>query len=102
MNGRVLEPQGDRLELAKEVDRQIVEILESVGHRLSKIAFLAEYDRRGRENKLDYIWSEQTVVNALARLNGSVIDNRQDTKPRGYGLPHWKDGGPNAVNRFKP
>jgi len=90
-------PSSPKKSQTKDVDRQVVEILETLGRRLTKTKFLAEFERHGREKKEDYPWSEQTVVNALVRLNrDGVIDNRRDTKPRGYGLPHWKDGGPNA------
>jgi hypothetical protein len=91
--GKDFPPEWERVEREAEtnpseweVDRQIIETLRAVGHRLTTDDLLAEAANRG------LILSEHTVKRRLAAL---VRDKRLTSGGRGrgskgYGLPDWE------------
>jgi hypothetical protein len=71
----------------RESDRQIIETLRAVGHRLTTTELIDEMAQRGLNP------SDSTVKKRLAAMvkNGQLT-NDPKAKPRGYGLPEWRDG----------
>jgi hypothetical protein len=65
-------------------DREILDVLKDVGHRLSTREILAEMTRRGHNP------SESTVGHRLAEMvkDGRLTKDRK-ARPPGYGLPGW-------------
>ena len=95
MNGRVsttcdgishssLESEEEKLASNWEADRQILDTLKRVGHRLTTPAMRSEMEKRYGDV------SESTVKKRLATLvrRGKLTTVRK-TKPSGYGLPEW-------------
>lgn len=72
------EPQDDE-------EREIIELLRTVGHRLTTSKLLSEFDNRGS------VKAESTIKLKLSRMvTAGLLSNRQDIKPhKGYGLPEW-------------
>jgi hypothetical protein len=67
-----------------EVDRQIIEALRAVGHRLTTEELLVEMSDRG--------WnpSDSAVKKRLAELaRDGRLTKDPKARPRGYGLPEW-------------
>jgi hypothetical protein len=70
-----------------QIDRQILETVRAVGHRLTTHALLAEMERRG------YPASEPYVKKRLSALvKGGWLDKDRAARPPGYGLAEWNDG----------
>jgi hypothetical protein len=62
----------------------ILAVLEAAGHRLTTAEILKALDQA----KL--VWGESTVKTNLADMvEDETLTNRQDVRPRGYGLPAW-------------
>ena len=67
-----------------EEERLIVELLRSVGRRLTTGQILSEFSQR------DQIKAESTTKLKLSSLvKKGVLTNRQDVRPAGYGLSEW-------------
>jgi hypothetical protein len=66
-------------------EREIIELLHSVGHRLTTTKLLAEFEAKGN------IKAESTIKLKLARMvDVGLLTNRHDVRPfKGYGLPEW-------------
>jgi hypothetical protein len=65
-------------------EQDIVDLLASVGHRMSTNEILGEFNRQGQ------IKAESTTKGKLAQLTKrKILNNRTDTNPKGYGLPAW-------------
>jgi hypothetical protein len=70
--------------LGRQSDREILETLRAVGHRLTTGALLAEMARRGLQSSLS------TVKKRLAALvTNGTLEKDAKARPRGYGLPEW-------------
>jgi hypothetical protein len=68
----------------REPDRQIIETLRAVGHRLTTKKLLAKMSDR----KLNP--AESTVKKRLAEMvKNRRLTNDPKARPRGYGLPEW-------------
>lgn len=62
----------------------ILEVVQAVGQRLVGNKILEELARR------NIAWGDTTVKIALSDLvRDGKLTNRQDTRPKGYGLPEW-------------
>jgi hypothetical protein len=68
----------------RDSDRQIIDTLRAIGHRLTTAKLLREMSNRGLNP------SESTIKKRLAVLTKSHrLTNDPKAKPRGYGLPEW-------------
>jgi hypothetical protein len=67
-----------------EVDRQIIETLRAVGHRLTTDELLTEMSNRGLDPSDSTVKKRLTVLVKDRRLT-----NDPKARPRGYGLPEW-------------
>jgi len=67
----------------RKFDRQIIETLKTVGHRLTTTKLNAEMNKRE--------WtSDSTLKKRLAELvKDGRLNNDPRARPRGYGLPEW-------------
>jgi len=75
----------------RESERQIVETLRAVGHRLTTRKLLDEMSKRGPT-------SESTVKKRLAEMvKTDRLDSDPKAKPPGYGLPEWDLGSPGSI-----
>lgn len=64
--------------------KAVMSTLREVGERMTTTRLLEAMGRAGHD------FADSTVKNALSILvTTRRIDNRQDTSPRGYGLPEW-------------
>jgi hypothetical protein len=82
----LLKPQGPpRPEPHDDEEREVIELIRSVGHRLTTTQLLSEFGQRGQ------IKAESTVKLKLSRMVAAgLLTNRQDVRPhKGYGLPEW-------------
>lgn len=62
----------------------VLRTLADVGHHLTFDAIQSEMEARDR------LWGESTLRRTLAHLRShGRITNRQDARPKGYGLPQW-------------
>jgi hypothetical protein len=62
----------------------ILAAVEAAGHRLTTAEILKALDQA------QHVWGESTVKNNLAELvDEGLLNNRQDVRPKGYGLPAW-------------
>jgi hypothetical protein len=67
-----------------EVDREIIETLRAVGHRLTTTKLLGEMSRRKLNPSASY------VKKRLAELvKAGRVTNDPNAGPKGYGLPEW-------------
>jgi hypothetical protein len=70
--------------LERKPDRQIIETLRAVGHRLTTTQLLEEMSKRELHP------AESTIKKRLAVMTGDGrLNNDPKAKPRGYGLPEW-------------
>jgi hypothetical protein len=68
----------------RDSDREIVDTLRAVGHRLTTSRLLKEMNDRKMNP------SESTVKKRLAEMiKDRRLNNDPKTKPKGYGLPEW-------------
>jgi hypothetical protein len=68
----------------RKCDRQIIETLRAVGHRLTTSKVLSAMEKRGS------IPSESTVKKRLAVMAGDGrLTKDPNANPKGYGLPEW-------------
>jgi hypothetical protein len=80
-------PGADSDSARPESQRQIIETLRRVGHRLTTTKLLAEMERAGLDPALS------TVKKYLAEMvKGRRLDNDPKAKPPGYGLSEWSPG----------
>lgn len=64
--------------------REVLELLEDVGHRLTLTLLADEFSRRGRP------WSSSCLSHTLAEMRRrGMVDNQSDGRGAGYGLPGW-------------
>jgi hypothetical protein len=73
-------------EYLKDYHEDILSILRKVGHRLTTSKVLSALAHAGKP------YGETTVKQALrdlCRPPFELLDNRQDTRPKGYGLREW-------------
>jgi hypothetical protein len=81
--GRQQLPQGCRADICA--------VLREAGKRLTTSEILTALDKSNR------VWGESTVKTNLADMvEDRLITNRQDVRPRGYGLPEWDTPGTDA------
>jgi hypothetical protein len=72
-----------------ECDRQIIDTLRAVGHRLTTTELLSKMENRYVEKRQSKP-SESTVKKRLAVMTkDGRLDNDPKAKPRGYGLSEW-------------
>jgi hypothetical protein len=65
-------------------ERDIRQTLTEANRRLTTTPLIGEMQQRDRE------YGESTIKQALARMVGrGDLNNRQDVRPKGYGLPEW-------------
>jgi hypothetical protein len=77
-------PRGETERPERESDREIIETLRAVGHRLTTGGLLREM------TKLELNPADSTVKKRLAELvKDGRLTNDPKAKPRGYGLPEW-------------
>jgi hypothetical protein len=69
------------------IDRQILETIRSVGHRLTTHALLAEMERRGCQPSEPYVKKRCSAL-----VKGGRLTNERAARPPGYGLAEWSDG----------
>ena len=70
---------------ADDEEQAIIDLIRSVGHRLTTSQLLSEFEHRGQ------IKAESTIKLKLGRMvRAGLLTNRQDVRPpKGYGLPEW-------------
>jgi hypothetical protein len=84
-------PRANSISALPDFDRQIVETLRAVGHRMVTMKLYHEMDRPNR------VVSLPTLKKRLAALvRDGWLDNKQKARPKGYGLPEWRLGSPGA------
>jgi hypothetical protein len=72
--------------------RDCIELIRDTGHRLTRREVLAALPAWWKE-KNSAEWSEPTVRIALHTLvKMKILNNKQKTNPKGYGLSEWGDG----------
>lgn len=68
---------------------RVLMLLEDAGQRMSTTRIMTALARAGHD------YSERKLQDTLARLvEEGTLDNRQNVRPVGYGLPEWPDTGP--------
>ncbi len=72
-----------------EAERRIIEVIRHAGHRMTTDEIVSELERQHGAASLG------TTKNALAGLRRrKILTNRQDVKPKGYGLAEWEKANP--------